>query len=88
MAGRVWSLLAVVALVVGLSGGPAEASRRIALLIGNLKYGPDVGPLKNPHNDIRVVGDALRGAGFSVLEPVRDAGRAQILRAVRDFAEN
>ena len=43
-------------LLVGLStncfGFTASAEERLALLIGNQTYGPKVGALNNPHNDI------------------------------------
>lgn len=81
---------AILALLIWLAlAGNAYAQQpaKIALLIGNKTYTPAVGPLANPHNDIRVVGEALRAAGFEVLEPVKDATRAQILAAVRTLAE-
>jgi uncharacterized caspase-like protein len=45
----------------------AQAEARIALLIGNQAYNPKVGPLKNPHDDIALVGAALRSLGFTVI---------------------
>ena len=45
----------------------ACAQARIALLIGNQSYDRSVGVLKNPHNDIAVVGDALRAQGLSLI---------------------
>ncbi len=57
----------------------ALAEKRVALVIGNQGYASDVGPLKNPHNDIRIVGTALAKVGFEVIAPVRDASRDQIL---------
>lgn len=66
--------------------GAANAEKRIALLIGNKEYTDAVGPLKNPHNDIALVGGALRKVGFEVIQ-LQDANRLQILSAVRDFAE-
>ena len=51
-------LLAILLLLfVFVSGAHAES--RIALLIGNQAYSGKVGPLKNPHNDIDLVGTAL-----------------------------
>jgi uncharacterized caspase-like protein len=40
------------------------AAERLALLIGNEHYNEKVGALKNPHNDITLVGDALEKVGF------------------------
>jgi Caspase domain len=51
-------------------GAPSNAgaanSRMVALVIGNSAYGV-VGELKNPTDDARVVAEALRRIGFSVL---------------------
>src|SRR5262245_47042859 len=43
-----------------LVAAPATAGERFALVIGNQAYKANVGPLKNPHNDIGLVGNALR----------------------------
>jgi TPR repeat protein len=59
---------------------------RRALLIGNAGYQPEVGALKNPHNDIKVLGKALSGLGFRVTE-VKDADRKTLVRTVRVFAD-
>jgi Caspase domain len=64
----------------------SQAEKRIALLIGNRAYDPSVGVLKNPHNDIAVVGEALAKQGFEVLPPIRDARRSAILAGVRELA--
>src|SRR5215468_4701223 len=42
------------------------AEARIALLIGNQVYAPKVGLLKNPHDDVTLVGAALKQLGFQV----------------------
>src|SRR5262245_2734826 len=65
----------------------ALAEKRIALLIGNQGYATEVGPLKNPHKDIRLVGAALAKVGFEVLALVKDASREQILYATHDFGD-
>jgi uncharacterized caspase-like protein len=44
-----------------------------------------VGVLKNPHNDIAVVGEALLKQGFEVLPPLKDARRSGILGGVREL---
>jgi hypothetical protein len=74
-------------LAFGATSSSAQESARIALLIGNKDYRPEIGPLKNPQNDISFVGEALRVAGFTILDPVHDATRSKILGAVRQFAE-
>jgi len=82
----------VLALVLGMmvhlaaSGGPAAAGERIALLIGNQNYAANVGALKNPLNDIAIMGAALGKAGFEVLPPIENATRTELLHAVRNFA--
>src|SRR5215831_16535775 len=77
---------AVVVLVVAFLSSHAQAEPRIAMLIGNQDYATDVGPLKNPLNDIRLVGAALAKVGFEVMTSVQDANRGRILYAAHDFA--
>jgi len=50
----------------------ANAQARIALLIGNQGYAAKVGRLKNPHDDVLLIGAALRSLGFKVTE-LKDA---------------
>jgi hypothetical protein len=69
-----------------LATAPAAAEKRIALLIGNKDYKPGVGPLVNPLNDVRVMGEALKAIGFEVLKPAQNAKRADMLIAIHDFA--
>jgi len=76
-------VLLVVALLLGTLA--AHAEKRIALVIGNQGYKAQVGLLKNPHNDIGLVGAALQSIGFEVLPPVKEARRAAILAAVRQL---
>ena len=68
-------------------GSGALAEKRIALVIANQGYATEVGPLKNPLKDIRIVGAALAKVGFEMLDPVKDANRDQILYAAHDFAD-
>src|SRR5262245_15855394 len=63
----------------------AQTEKWIALLIGNRAYDTSVGVLKNPHNDIAVVGEALAKQGFEVLPPIKDARRGAILGGVREL---
>jgi hypothetical protein len=65
----------------------AQGPQRLALLIANQGYGAAIGPLKNPHNDVRRVGAALVQVGFDVGSPLREATREQILLAVHEFAD-
>jgi Caspase domain len=75
----------IVLLALMLLPAAVHAEARIALLIGNQSYDPTVGILKNPYNDIAVVGDALAKQGFEVLPPIKDAKRSGILGGVRDL---
>ena len=63
---------------------PAEiiAGERLALLIGNKAYSDKVGALKNPHNDINIVGAALEQLRFKVTK-VRDADFVTLQKSIR-----
>jgi uncharacterized caspase-like protein len=63
----------------------AQVEKRIAVLIGNRSYDASVGVLKNPHNDVALVGESLSKQGFEVLPPIKDARRSAILGGVRDL---
>jgi Caspase domain len=76
---------AVALLLLIVVSAAARAEARFALLIGNQSYDPSVGVLRNPHNDIALVGDALKKQGFELLPPVKDGKRSAILGAVRDL---
>ena len=77
-------------LFLGLAGAnlwSAEKSpdkSRVALVIGNDRYEPSVGPLRNPGNDAKAVARALRTLGFVVVER-HDLNRDALLRAMDDF---
>jgi uncharacterized caspase-like protein len=62
---RVLSPLLMLLVVLFTSAARAQVPR-LALLIGNSKYADKVGPLKNPRNDVTLVGRALKDLGFSV----------------------
>jgi Caspase domain len=81
---RMLRALVVVILLI-LLPAHARAEAKIALLIGNKAYDPSVGVLKNPHNDIAVVGEALSKQGFEVMPPIRDARRSVMLGGVREL---
>jgi hypothetical protein len=65
----------IVLLLLALMPSAAAAEKRIALLIGNQSYASEIGRLANPHNDIALLEQALKGLGFDVAT-VRDAGLA------------
>jgi formylglycine-generating enzyme required for sulfatase activity len=79
-------VLAVAILLAATHATAQQEPARIALLIGNKDYSKKVGPLTNPHNDVEIVGAALKSIGFEILQPVKDARRAATLSAVRQFA--
>jgi hypothetical protein len=64
----------------------AFAEGRLALLIGNQGYSDKIGRLKNPHNDIALVGAALENLGFTV-SLVKDAGYKRMDIALRTYID-
>jgi hypothetical protein len=79
-------MLQVIVLVLALFPSLACAQARIALRIGNRACDASVGVLKNAHNDIAVVGEALARQGFEVLPPLNDAKRSAILGTVNGLS--
>jgi uncharacterized caspase-like protein len=63
----------------------ALAEKRMALLIGNEGYTSEIGRLANPHNDVALLEQALKGLGFEVVA-VQDAGLGALTRAVNAYA--
>ncbi|MEM6412022.1 MAG: caspase family protein [Pseudomonadota bacterium] len=82
---RFWLLTLLWVLVVQQS--VSHADRRIALIIGNEDYPPEVGALANPHEDAELVADALQSVGFQLVggSVVKDGDRSQIWQAVFEF---
>jgi formylglycine-generating enzyme required for sulfatase activity len=76
---------AVIVLLIVLLPSPARAEARIALLIGNEAYGNEIGRLANPHNDVALLEQALKGLAFEVVT-VHDAGLGALNRAVNGYA--
>lgn len=75
--------LALLACFVLALAGPAQAERKVALVIGNGAY--RVGPLKNAVNDAEDISAALRGLGFKVAL-LKNADNRHMDEAVRQFA--
>ena len=63
---------------------PAEAEKRVALVIGNSAYS-SVPALANPRNDAEGIGAALNRLGFEITVAL-DADRAQMEKSVKEFA--
>ena len=61
--------------------------KRIALVIGNEAYPPEVGALTYPHEDADTMAGALRDIGFDLVGGgvVQDADQAAMSRAILDF---
>jgi hypothetical protein len=66
------ALVAVTALLPLLLAGPANAEKRIALVVGNSAY-QNIARLDNPRNDATLMAETLSGLGFALI-----GGRAQL----------
>jgi hypothetical protein len=80
-------VLFAAALLIGAASATAQEAKRFALLIGNQGYNAKVGPLKTPHNDIALVGAALRSLGFKVIE-IKDADYTATDTAIKRYAQS
>jgi len=69
---------------VWLACGPAQAEKRIALVIGNSAY-KNVPKLRNPVNDAALVGGMFKKAGFEWIDIRTDLNGAEMRKALRDF---
>lgn len=74
----------IMAAVVALAIPAAQAEPRLALIIGNAKYGQEMGRLPNPANDAELMAKTLTGLGFQVTKLI-DADQKQMKRAIVDF---
>ncbi len=75
---------AIVLLVLLLLPFPANAQKRVALVLGNAAY-QHAPQLANPKNDAIDIAAALHKHGFQVLKGL-DLDKAGMERAIRDFA--
>jgi uncharacterized caspase-like protein len=75
---------AVILLFLALLPSHVCAEARIALLIGNQVYTPKVGVLRNPHEDVALIGAALKQLGFQVTI-LKDAGYRDLDVAIKRF---
>lgn len=73
-------------LLLAAATSTAEDQARIALLIGNKGYTLKVGPLKNPHHDIALVGAALKKINFDVTL-IEDADYRTMDTAIKQFVD-
>lgn len=65
----------------------AQASRRVALVIGNSSY-QNVPSLANPANDAGAVTDMFKTAGFDVVESRRNLKNAELRRVLNNFYDS
>src|SRR5262245_10579374 len=72
------------AAIAALAAGPAQAERRVALVIGNSAYA-HVAPLPNPVRDAAAIGEALRRLQFDDVTVLKDLGAEALRRALLDF---
>jgi uncharacterized caspase-like protein len=64
---------------------PAQAEKRVALVVGNSSY-KEVGKLANPVNDANEIASALKAAGFEVILGI-DVDKRGFDTKVRNFAD-
>jgi hypothetical protein len=83
-----------VAWIAGLVGallfvipGLASAEPRTALIIANSNDKGDIGSLKKPVNDGKLVGDALKKVEFTV-NLVADGDQRAMKKSLNDFSED
>ena len=66
---------------------PAQAERRVALVIGNAQY-QKVGKLANPPSDVRAVASALSALRFDEVMVRQDLARDQLVSPVSPMGGN
>jgi WD40 repeat protein/uncharacterized caspase-like protein len=71
---------------VVVGAAPAQAEKRVALVIGNGNY-TKVARLNNPNNDAAAMEAMFKAAAFTSVVRLNDLGAAAMKRAVRDFAD-
>ena len=74
--------LTLLALTILLAAAAHAGETRIALVVGNSDYAS--GPLPNPANDAKLIGDELIHLGFDVIAR-RNADQTAMKRAIQEF---
>ncbi|WP_027518729.1 caspase family protein [Bradyrhizobium sp. WSM1417] len=77
-------LLVLLLFAIWLGAAPAQAERRVALVIGNSAY-KSVPRLANPVNDATLVGGMFKKAGFDVVDTKLDLSVVDMRKALREF---
>src|SRR3954454_23214074 len=67
-----------------LTGQPALADKRVALVIGNSSY-RNVAKLSNPANDAAAVAAMFKSAGFDFVDSRLDLGASEMRKTLREF---
>src|SRR5689334_7414734 len=80
-AALLWGLLTVLFLAA-----PAGAEPRVALVIANGDYGGDIGSLKNPVNDGKLIAASLQKVGFKVIL-ITNGDQRTMKKALTDFGQ-
>jgi uncharacterized caspase-like protein len=75
--------LAAALALTAVSGVPAFAAKRVALVIGNSAY-KEARRLPNPANDASAIADLFHDAGFDVVAK-HDVGISDLRRTLREF---
>src|SRR5260221_14650254 len=78
---QAWLALGVIALAVVSFAGPADAQRRVALVVGNGAY-DSAGALASPPRDAAAIAALLTRVGFEV-ESLRDLNQSDFVQALR-----
>ena len=78
------AVFAALTVLPGFSYAAEVSGARIALVVGNGAYGGELGALRNPVNDARLMAQTLRGVGFAV-RLVEDADEDALEDAVVAF---
>lgn len=80
----VWLLWLAALLCLPLDAAQAQTRKRVAPLIGNGDYASAT-TLGNPRNDVRLVAEAARKAGFQTVTIRQDLGMGPFQQALREF---
>lgn len=80
-----WTMVCAIVLLAATAGA-AHARERLAFVVGNAGYS-HAPALRNPVNDARLIAEALRRAGFHVIEG-QNLTRRAFEDKIKEFAQN
>ncbi|MBB4260749.1 MULTISPECIES: caspase family protein [unclassified Bradyrhizobium] len=81
---RAYRFIAAIIFGTWLVCGPAQAQKRVALVIGNSAY-KSAPKLGNPVNDAGLIGGMLKKAGFDTVDVRQDLSAPEMRKALREF---